>query len=244
MAAARYTRAFMNETPLTLTRILHPSVLVERGRTRVLFDPCFGDFARRPFTARVTGIRMPAPGILPEAIGALTVIAMTHGHEDHFDAAALSRLTSRDARVVVPTQSQAKKVRRLGFRDVEVIAPWKTVAGEGWALTATPARAPNARVEISYVLDLGGRRILHAGDTASHRFFEEIAERCAPAAACLPVSGVTLLGLRLTMTPGEAARAACALAVKVAIPIHAEMRFERASSFFYRAEGSEESFEA
>lgn len=227
---------------VTVTRILHPCVLFRSGATEILVDPCFGEFARRPLTSHVTGIWMPPPGIDPGALGSVAAIALTHGHEDHLDERGMERIPSRSARVIVPSRSIERRVRRLGFERTEVLRPWETARGDGWTLTAVPARAPNARIEISYLIDLGGRRILHAGDTASHRHFEEIRERCRPDAGCLPVSGVSFLGLRLTMTPEEAARAALTLRLKTVVPIHAEMEFRRLSSLVYRASGTETAF--
>jgi L-ascorbate metabolism protein UlaG (beta-lactamase superfamily) len=133
-------------------------------------------------------------------------------------------------------------VRSLGFGEVSVLPEWESAGDERWTLTAVPARAPNARRQISLVLSLGGISVLHAGDTAVHPRFEEIRDRCAPLAGLLPVSGVSLLGVRLTMTPGEAARAAAVLDLRLAVPIHAEMRFDRLSALLYRARGTEEAF--
>jgi L-ascorbate metabolism protein UlaG (beta-lactamase superfamily) len=227
---------------VTLTRILHACVLVEHGPARVLIDPCFGFFARRPLTRGVTGIRMPAPGAAPESLEGLGALVLTHGHEDHADMEAIARLPSRDARVFVPAAGLARRLRRAGFRSVAVIAPWETHRFEGLSLTAVPARAPNALGEVSYVLLVGGIAVLHAGDTAWHRSFPEIADRCSPDVGCLPVNGVALLGGRLTMTPAQAARAAAALRLKAAVPIHCEMGFGRVSRILYRAAGGEASF--
>jgi L-ascorbate metabolism protein UlaG (beta-lactamase superfamily) len=230
------------QSGVTLTRILHPCVLFRGGGAEILVDPCFGEFARRPLTSRVTGIRMPRPGIDPARLGGVTVVALTHGHEDHLDAKGMERIPARTARVIVPSRSIERRVRRLGFVRTELLRVWETARGEGWALTALPARAPNARIETSYLLELGGTRILHAGDTASHRHFDEIRERYRPHAGCLPVSGVSILGLRLTMTPEQAARAAMALGLKVVVPIHAEMEFRGLSALVYRARGTETAF--
>ncbi len=208
----------------------------------MLFDPCFGTFARRRLTSGLVGIDLPEPGLQPEVLEDLTLIALTHGHEDHFDVEGMARLPSRSSLIVVPDPALARRVRRLGFRNVAIPGPWETIPGEGWSLTATPARAPNAWRQISYVLDMGGLRLLHAGDTAAHPWFDDIRERCRPAAGCLPVNGVSLLGLRLTMGPEEAARAAARLRLNLAVPIHHEMRFRRASRLLYRAPGSATAF--
>ncbi len=227
---------------LTLTRVLHPCVLLEGGGARALIDPCFGFFALRRLTAGMMGIGMPAPGLQPESLQNLDLIAMTHAHEDHFDEKGLERIPTKRIPVVVATSSHARRVRRLGFGDVSILPAWESAAGGAWRITAVPARAPNARREISFVLSLGGISILHAGDTAVHPWFEEIRDRCAPEAGCLPVNGVSLLGLRLTMTAEQAARAAALLGLRLAIPIHAEMRFDRLSALLYRARGTEAAF--
>jgi len=187
---------------------------------------------------------MPEPGIAVEALPPLSLIALTHAHEDHFDRAAFSRLPSRAVCVVTPSRHIARQVRALGFTDVHVLGFWETMRTDGWSLTAVPARAPNALVEASWFLEVGGARILHAGDTAMHPHFEEIRERCDPVVGLLPVNGVSMLGLRLTMTPEQAARAAFVLRLRLAIPIHAEMFFGKLSRLLYRASGSPEKFEA
>ncbi|HXI04621.1 MAG TPA: MBL fold metallo-hydrolase [Candidatus Saccharimonadales bacterium] len=236
--------AFSSGSPVSLTRVLHSCILAASGREKILVDPCFGIFASRPLTSRIFGITMPPPALQPGEIAGLSLLALTHGHEDHFDAEGVARLPSRGTRVVVGQRRLARKLAGLGFRDTEVLRPWESAAGEGWRIQAVPARAPNAPGEISFVLTLGGLGIFHGGDTAAHTSFEEIRERCAPAVACLPVSGVSMLGVRLTMTPGQAAKAARSLGVRLAIPIHEEMAFGRLSRLLYRAPGTGARFEA
>lgn len=230
--------------PVTLQRILHPCVLLARGPVRVLVDPCFGSFTERLLTSRVMGITMPRPGVEPEALGGLSAIAITHDHEDHFDAAALARIPGREARVVVAGSRLERRVRRMGFRSVVRLEAWAAARGEGWSVTAVPARSPNAPSELSYVVDLGGFRIFHGGDTALHGAFAEIGRRMRPEAALLPVNGVALLGLRLTMTPAQAARAAAELGVATAVPIHDEMAFGGLSRLLYRTCGDGSDFRA
>jgi L-ascorbate metabolism protein UlaG (beta-lactamase superfamily) len=230
--------------PVSLTRVLHSCILAAAGRETILIDPCFGLFASRLMTSRIFGISMPPPALQPGDLAGLSLLALTHGHEDHFDVEGVARLPSRDARVVVGERRLARKLAAMGFRDAEVLRPWESAAGEGWRIQAVPARAPNAPGEISFVLTVGGLRIFHGGDTAAHPHFEEIRERCVPDVACLPVSGVSMLGLRLTMTPGQAAEAARSLGVRLAIPIHEEMTFGRLSRALYRAAGSGALFEA
>ena len=130
------------QAPVTLTRVLHPCVLVDGGAARVLIDPCFGTFTRRGPVSRLFGVTLPEPGIAPEEMIDLTVLALTHGHEDHFDADGVSRLPSRETRVITAEPGLARKLRRLGFRTVDVVRPWESVSGDGWEITAVPARSP------------------------------------------------------------------------------------------------------
>jgi L-ascorbate metabolism protein UlaG (beta-lactamase superfamily) len=188
------------------------------------------------------GIRMPEPGKTPEKLGATSVIAITHGHEDHCDIEGMARMPSRSAHVIVPTSQLAATVRKLGYRRVDVVGVWDEITGKDWSLTAVPARAPNAWQEVSYIARLGGVTILHAGDTAMHGSFPEIAERFGPTLGCLPINGVSMLGVRLTMTPLQAARAAALLGLRHAVPIHQEMEFARVSRLLYSARGTEKSF--
>jgi L-ascorbate metabolism protein UlaG (beta-lactamase superfamily) len=68
-----------------------------------------------------------------------TAIVVTHAHFDHFHAASLERLP-RDVPVVVSADDRLiEGLRRLGFADLRICAPWDVVTLGATRLVATPS---------------------------------------------------------------------------------------------------------
>ena len=146
-------------------------------------------------------------GELPPA----DVVLVTHDHFDHLSEPDLAKVVTAATTVVGPAEVAAKTSLR-----VEVIAPGETKTVKGVTVTAVAAYNtdkafhPKADGKVGYVFRVGGAVYYHAGDT------DLIPEMSglAPDVALLPVSGTYV------MTAEEAARAARAIAPKVAVPMH------------------------
>lgn len=194
---------------VSVTRIVHASLLVEIGNTRLLIDPWFhSGFAVRQ--------REPL-GLTPDRLPPVSAILETHAHRDHFDPQALRRLAATTPRIVGPREL-APRLGALGFEEVTGLTWWQTTRiGDVW-VTAVPAR--HAVVENGYVLEADGVRLYVAGDTRPFPEVARIAERFPDLdVALLPVGGERFLGLPREMTPREAAEAAAALGATRVIPI-------------------------
>ena len=182
-----------SDADLSVTRIVHGSIILEMRGTRVVVDPWFE-----------SGwvVRQQEPlGLTPDSLPSFAAVLVTHGHRDHFDPGAL-RL-----RVEPPD----------GFRTVTDLGWWDHARIGEVDVTAVPAR--HGVPENGYVLAGGGVTVYVAGDT---RYFDELVDVATvfPGldAAVLPVGGLRLAGFPREMGPAEAARAAATLGASRLIP--------------------------
>jgi L-ascorbate metabolism protein UlaG (beta-lactamase superfamily) len=198
-----------SDADLTVTRIVHGSVIVALGDTRILVDPWF-------HSGTLTHQHEPL-GLTPEGLPPLAAVLVTHRHPGHFDARALRELAASVPEAVARPELR-DRLLGLGFKRVTSLGWWeRTQIGEV-AVTAVPAR--HAVPENGYVLEGHGLSAYVAGDT---RFFPEIVDIATRFpdldAALLPVGGERLLGFAREMGPEDAARAAGVLAPRRVIPI-------------------------
>lgn len=213
--------------PRALVHVGHSTHLIVFHGLRILTDPWFFDPA---FGALAHAL---PPAVLPEEIGRLDVLLITHDHADHADRKAIDRLDKR-ALALVATNELAAKVRALGFGDVAVLAPWQERIVKGVPITAVPGL--HDIYEIGFVI--GGAdedSVYFAGDSRLHPDLHAIRERFRPKTAILSVDGTQIKGDPLwVMTPKDAAEASAILGSRIVIPSHADAVFcdPIASTFF------------
>ena len=199
-----------SDADLSVTRIVHGSLILEMRGTRLLVDPWFhsGTFTRQ---------REPL-GLLPEALPQATAVLITHGHDDHLDPEALRAIAPKVPQVIAPAGLH-DQLSQLGFTTVTDLAWWeKTTVGDV-EVTAVPSR--HAAPENGYVLARAGVTAYVAGDTKPFDQIVDIATVFPTLdVALLPVGGMRLLGFPREMTPAQAAHAAVTLGAKRVIPIH------------------------
>lgn len=190
--------------------------LVSEGGTCLYVDPW------------ITG--NPVCPVKLDDIQAADVVAVTHGHFDHFgDALEICRRTG--AKLVgspeIAWYADGKGIRRGsqalplgigGFVRVAELAIHMVPAVHQTALYGEEWREERRFIPdggaAGYVIEMPGIRVYHAGDTALFSDMKLIAERFAPDVALLPIGG------RFTMDLYDAARAVEWLRPKVGIPIH------------------------
>jgi L-ascorbate metabolism protein UlaG (beta-lactamase superfamily) len=146
------------------------------------------------------------------------LILITHDHFDHFSPEDLSQIRSDRTRVIGPAT-----VTEQVSGPTTSIAPGETVELDGIEVTAVAAYNtnklntegkpfhPREAGWVGYVIQAGGRRIYHSGDTD---VIPEMDQASGVDVALLPVSGTYV------MTALEAAEAARRIAPHVAIPMH------------------------
>ncbi|AFV75871.1 putative Zn-dependent hydrolase of beta-lactamase fold protein [Thermus oshimai JL-2] len=179
----------------------HSAVLLSDGKTRLIIDPF------------LTGNPMAAAGV-----GEVEAdfILVTHAHGDHFgDSVALSKKGG----VVVSTFEIATYAEKHGARSVPMNLGG-TYRFEGGWLKWVPAWHSSSFPDGTYggmpmgvVVELSGKRIYHAGDTALFSDMALIGELGLDL-ALLPI------GDHFTMGPEDALKALELLKPKKVVPIH------------------------
>jgi L-ascorbate metabolism protein UlaG (beta-lactamase superfamily) len=115
-----------------------------------------------------------------------------------------------------------------GF-DRRPLDAWTMVEAGPFSVTAIPAADGTGDPQVSWLVEAGGRRLLHLGDTLFHGWWWRISERFgAPDVVCAPINGARLTfphrrpasTLPGVMDPEQAALAAELLRAGKLMPIH------------------------
>jgi L-ascorbate metabolism protein UlaG (beta-lactamase superfamily) len=200
-----------SDADLTITRIVHGSVVIDFRETRILLDPWY---ASTPPLGPAESI-----GLAVENLPPLRGILITHKHDDHFDTETLSEFPNKTLRVVV-RRGLGARIRAMGYEDVVELDDWVRSQIGSVIITAVPAR--HNVPENGYVLEANSQTLYVAGDTRfDAAMFREIASRYPKIdAALLPIGGMRIFGRRLDMSPSEAADAFLILKPAHVIPYH------------------------
>jgi L-ascorbate metabolism protein UlaG (beta-lactamase superfamily) len=217
---------------LTLRWLGQAGFLIESAETRVLIDPWFSEHELRI---------APLPRI-EDLPGPVDQLLVTHEHEDHMDIGAIAALHTRfpAMRLMAPSplvarvSSQAPGVEVDGVQPgdrfeygslvVEVVPAWHGVVVED-GYSAGPAGRPTPHV--GYVVDLGGLRTYHAGDTVAAAGLVETLRRARVDVALLPINGRDFYresaGILGNLDASEAAQLAADIGARILVPMHYEM---------------------
>lgn len=182
-----------------------------------------------------------ARGPLPSPASTKTDGALvTHLHMDHTDPPALVRALGEGACVLRPSVAPGDGLETIALAQAEAglaesglstreIEPWESVEVGPFTATAVPAVDGFGDPQVSWVVEAGGRRIFHGGDTVFHGSWWLIATRLGPFdAGFLPCNGPVCdfphrqppSPLASCLDPEQAAVAAHVLGARVAVPIH------------------------
>lgn len=155
---------------------------------------------------------------------------VTHHHGDHCDPEALKPVFTDRSYMVCYSESvplfDPKGVRVQAANLYEPV--FLTRTGGELVLIPVPASDGFGSPQVSWVVDGGGRRILHCGDTAWHGHWWDIGRAYGPFdLAFLPINGFRQIGGRYTdsgvpmgLTPEQAVAAARVLGARTVCPIH------------------------
>jgi L-ascorbate metabolism protein UlaG (beta-lactamase superfamily) len=200
------------------------------------------------------------PEVVPAATGAVAAL-VSHLHRDHADARALAAALTEGAAVHHPTRTEPDKLAiaqagyELGAARLarRAVGTWDSVTVNAFSCTALPAVDGLGDPQVSWVVEAGGSRVLHLGDTLFHGAWWQMARRAGPFGVVFaPVNGAVVdfphqqppSPLPATMDPEQAALAGELLGADTVVPMHyggfafephyrpisdARQRFERAA---------------
>ena len=139
------------------------------------------------------------------------IVLVTHGHHDHLSKADIAKIAGPKTVLVAPASCAGEL-----SGDVRTVAPGDTLRLGEVTIEAVPSyninkpNHPKAANNVGYVVEVGGQRIYHAGDTD---LIPEMATICCDV-ALLPMGGT------YTMDAAEAAEAVKRIKPRVVVPMH------------------------
>ncbi|WNV88040.1 MBL fold metallo-hydrolase [Umezawaea sp. Da 62-37] len=210
----------MTTDTLHLRRLAWAGVEIRLDDTRLLIDPLEHAEPLAPVMGRP---RQPLP---PVDTPAGTHALITHLHPDHYDHDLIARIAAPGT--IGCHTPVAPALREAGLDPVpqEIDQPRRI-----GPFTATPVPSLDWRGhdsdQVAWIVEGGGRRIIHCGDTMWHGDWWRIARDHGPFdLAFVPVNGVIArfegydATVPVTMTPEHAIEAAVALGATSACAIH------------------------
>jgi L-ascorbate metabolism protein UlaG (beta-lactamase superfamily) len=202
---------------LTITRIVHASVLLDFTGSKILTDPWF---------SQLHGHYWGEPlGIALTDLPYLSGVVVSHKDYDHYDMATFRSYPEKDVPFVV-RRGIAEPARQAGFSSITELEPWETTMIGDVQVTAAPAKHKEEMgvLQNTYLLQAHGFTVYFGADSLLIPDVQEVARRFPQIdVALLPINGLTIrvLGNRKVVMNAEDAAEACAvLRPRVAIPIH------------------------
>lgn len=155
---------------VTITRIVHASVLLDFDSAKILTDPWYSER---------TGYYHGEPlGIALADQPPLDCVLVSPDHYDHNDMEAFQAYPNKDVLMVVK-RGAAGPARKAGFRNIVELDPWEETIASCVRITATPAE--HGVLENSYVLE-------GAGTTVFSRATHCLSRRWARSRTASPIS--------------------------------------------------------
>jgi L-ascorbate metabolism protein UlaG (beta-lactamase superfamily) len=213
-------------------------VEIEEQGERIVIDPLEDPAAVFGWIGD-KAVAITLPEVMAPSTGALAGL-VTHLHRDHADAAALCAALSSDGSVYEPqgyggsgteqlALAQADHELRAAGLERRPTAPWTTMTVGPFTVTALPAVDGTGDPQVSWLIDAGGTRVIHLGDTMFHGWWWRVTERFgAPDVVLAPINGARVSfphrrppsPLPAVMDPEQAALAAELLQADQLVPIH------------------------
>jgi L-ascorbate metabolism protein UlaG (beta-lactamase superfamily) len=214
---------------LRLRRLGWAGVEILLGGTRLLIDPLENAEPLEPAMGRPKRPLPPVDGPGGAEAPGGTHVLLTHLHPDHYDRALLTRLAGSGT--VGCHTPVAPALARDG---IEAVPQERGRARRIGPLTVTPVASLDWRGsesdQVAWVVEGGGARITHCGDTMWHGDWWQIARNHGPFdVAFLPVNGVVArfegyeADVPVTLTPEQAVEAAAVLGATAVCAIHYEL---------------------
>ena len=202
----------------------------------LLFDPYLSDSLTRKYaTTDKPHVRMSELAVDPAQLDFLDIVTSSHNHTDHLDADTLLPILKANPNIqlIVPEANRAFVAERLGCPEDFPIGMNDTFVKDivGFRFYGIPAaHNTTARDDLGqcrymgYVVEFGGYRVYHSGDTL---WYEGLEERLMPFAvdvALLPING-NLPERRVAgnLSAGEASQLGKAIGAGCVIPHHYHM---------------------
>jgi L-ascorbate metabolism protein UlaG (beta-lactamase superfamily) len=206
---------------MQIQRLSWAGIKVIVGSTTIVVDLLEDTGRLRPIMGEPRGLLSAL-----DAEGSVHLALLTHLHPDHYDPAALRKRLAPSSRVVCHRDIRDKVAADgLPVHALELEEPF---SADGLTMTAVPAVDGFGDPQVSWVIEGGGKKIIHCGDTLWHGHWWRIRRKHGPFdAAFLCINGVVMTypglepsGIPADMTAEQAAAAGRLLGARTVCPIH------------------------
>lgn len=240
--------------PVHLWWLGQSGFLVHAAGRCLLLDPYLSDSLTRKYAQTdKPHVRLTEPVIEPERLEGVAVVTSSHNHTDHLDPETLRPLAGANPAVVLvgPEANRTTLRERSGLPDDRILglscaiptpgapasatsvadAPGSAVEVAGFRITAVPAAhegldldSAGRPVYLGFVVEVGGCRIYHSGDTVRYPGMEEVLRPWRVDVALLPINGrAPERRVAGNLWGREAAELAQAIGARLVIPCHYDL---------------------
>jgi L-ascorbate metabolism protein UlaG (beta-lactamase superfamily) len=212
-------------SPVTVTYVGGPTVLLEYAGLTILTDPTFDAPQEYERPGSTTLVKTHGPALDVAALPPVHLILLSHhDHRDNLDEAGLALVRSG-----IPTLTTPLAATELGLPHVRGLEPWEATARRGFSVTAVPAsHGPGdaAGPVTGFVLEAPGAPTVYvSGDNSELDVVDEIAARFAPIDVAVLFAGaarVPRIDAALTLTSVDAVAATRMLGARAVVGVHTE----------------------
>ncbi len=171
-----------------------------RGR-HLLFDPYLSDSLTRKYAdTDKPHVRMSERAFDPSGLDFIDVVTSSHNHTDHLDAETLRPILAANpgTQLVIPEANRAFVAERLGCAEDFPVGMNDTFVKDiaGFRFHGIPAAHNTVERDnlgqckcMGYVVEFGGYRVYHSGDTLWYDGLEDLLLPFAVDVAMLPING-------------------------------------------------------
>lgn len=211
---------------LHATWLGHSTVLLKVDGFTIITDPVFSDRAGLNLGPVTLGVkRAVAPALRIDELPHIDLILNSHAHMDHLDVPSLRKLENPKTQLLMASETsdlvraaRYQAVHEMRWGDSKQVGPARVRALEvnHWGARM---RTDTYRGYNGYLIEIAGRRILFAGDTAATGAFRSIKQSRPVDLAIMPI-GAYNPWIRYHCTPEQAWRMADDASADVVMPVH------------------------
>lgn len=195
---------------MKITMLGHATLLIEIDGKTILTDPWLTDplyFGQ----LRHSGAFKPI-----DKLPHIDLLLVSHGHDDHFDPATLSKI-SKTVPVVICNAYQ-KNACKADFQEIYSMREVKACSFDSLKIKALPGK--HIRGISTFLIEGKKESIFFGGDSEYSEELENALSEENPDACLMPISGGGIGLIKFHMNAKEAVRLVKSSKAKFAIPIH------------------------
>lgn len=212
-------------SPVTVTYLGGPTVLLEYAGLTILTDPTFDEPRSYARPGSTTLVKTRGPALPVAALPPVHLVLLSHhDHRDNLDEAGTALVRSG-----IPTLTTPQAAAALDLSHVRGLAPWEATARRGFTVTAVPAsHGPDdvAGHVTGFVLEAPGSPTVYvSGDNSELGVVEDVAARFPSIDIAVLFAGaarVPAIDAALTLTSRDAATATHTLGARVVVGVHTD----------------------